>query len=76
MTLKEWTEIFGENLLDLMNEKHMTQQELAKVSGLSIGSINAYIHGQSTPGIKAAINLSYALDVDMMELLDFGDYID
>lgn len=76
MTLKEWTNIFGENLADLMEEKHITQQELAKASGLSIGSINAYIHAQSPPGIKAIINLSYALDVDLMELLDFGDTID
>ena len=76
MTLKEWTEIFGDNLTDLMEEKRMTQQELAKASGLSIGSINAYIHGQTPPGIKAIINLCYALDIDMMELLDFGDTID
>ncbi len=76
MTLKEWTTIFGENLSDLMENKRMTQQELAKASGLSIGSINAYIHSQTPPGIKAIINLSYALDVDLMELLDFGDTID
>lgn len=76
MTLKEWTEVFGDNLFDLMEEKHITQQELAKTSGVSIGSINAYIHHQSPPGIKAIINLSYALDVDLNELLDFGDIID
>ena len=76
MTLREWTEVFGDNLVDLMESKHMTQQELAKASGLSIGSINAYIHSQSPPGIKAIINLAYALDVDMNELLDFGDTID
>lgn len=76
MTLKEWTNIFGENLSDIMKEKRMTQQELAEASGLSIGSINAYIHSQSPPGVKAIINLSYALDVDLAELLDFGDMID
>lgn len=76
MTLKEWTEVFGDNLVDLMEHKKMTQQELSKMSGVSIGSINAYIHKQSPPGIKAVINLSYALDVDLNELLDFGDTID
>ena len=75
MTLREWTEIFGDNLVDLMESKHMTQQELAKASGLSIGSINAYVRKQSPPSIKAIINLAYALDVDLNELLDFGDTI-
>lgn len=76
MTLKDWTENFGGVLSDLMEEKGITQQELAKESGLSIGSINAYIHKQSLPGIKAILNLSYALDVDLVELIDFGDTID
>ena len=76
MTLKEWTELFGDNLNDLMEEKHITQRELARASGLSIGAINSYIHGQSPPGIKAVINICYALDIDMAELLDFGDVID
>lgn len=76
MRLKEWTSIFGENLSDLMRDKNISQLDLAKTSGLSIGSINAYIRGQSPPGIKAIINLSYALDVDLADLLDFGDTID
>ena len=76
MTLKEWTEMFGENLSELMEERHMTQRDLAKASNLSIGSINSYINSQSPPGVKAIINLSYALDVDVAELLDFGDIIE
>ena len=76
MTLREWGKIFGDNLQDLMDERHMTQQDLATASGLPIGSINAYIRNQSTPGIKAVINLSYALDVDLTDLADFGDTID
>jgi transcriptional regulator with XRE-family HTH domain len=76
MTLKEWSNIFGENLCDLMEDRKMSQQELARVSGVPIGSINSYIHSQSTPSIKAIINLSYALDVDLIELIDFGDAID
>ena len=76
MTLKEWTATFGDNLCDLMEERRMNQQDLAKASGLSVGSINAYIHGQTPPGIKAIINLSYALDIDLMDLIDFGDVIE
>lgn len=76
MKLKEWTESFGENLCDLLEERNMTQQELSRISGVSIGSINSYIHKQSPPGIKAIINISYALDVDLIDLIDFGDTID
>ena len=76
MTLKEWTVTFGENLCDLMEERGINQRDLAKASGLSIGSINAYIHSQTPTGIKAIINLSYALDIELSELLDFGDVIE
>lgn len=76
MTLKDWVEDFSDNLIELMQEKHITQHELAKVSGISVGSINAYIHKQSQPGIKAIINLAYALDVEINDLVDFGDMID
>ena len=76
MTIKEWTEIFGDNLSDLMEERNITQRELSKLSGVSIGAINAYMQKQSPPGIKAILNLSYALDVDLSELIDFGDTID
>lgn len=76
MKLKEWMDAFGDNLSDLLEERNMTQQELAKASGVSVGSINAYMHKQSPPGIKAIVNMSYALDVDLNELLDFGDTID
>lgn len=76
MKLRDWMEAFGDNLSDILDEQGMTQQELAKASGLSVGSISAYINKQSPPGIKAIINISYALDVDLNDLLDFGDMIE
>ena len=76
MTLKSWMDAFGDNLSDILEERGMTQQELARASGVSVGSINAYIHKQSPPGIKAIVNISYVLDIDFNDLLDFGDMID
>lgn len=76
MTLKTWIDTFGDNLADLLEERDMTQLDLAKDSGVSVGSINAYIRKQSPPGIKAIINIAYALDIDVSELIDFGDRID
>lgn len=76
MTLKEWIDIFGDNLASLLEEKGMTQHDLVADTGLSAGSINAYIRKQSPPGIKAIINIAYALDVSIDELIDFGDRIE
>ena len=68
-------EIFGDNLVDILAEKKMTQKELAAKTGLSSGSISAYINGTTPPSYKAIINISYALDIDIMDLIDFGDMI-
>ena len=76
MTIKEWINVFSDNLVDILEERGMTQMDLAKDSGLSVGSINAYIHKQSPPGIKAIINIAYALDMSIDELIDFGDRIE
>lgn len=76
MTLKEWTDAFGNNLSELLEERGMTQHDLVVDSGISAGSINAYIRKQSLPGIKAIVNIAYALDVSVDELVDFGDRIE
>lgn len=75
MTHDDWMQNFSENLLDLLIEKKMSQRDLAKATGLSAGSINAYVNKQSPPGYKAIINIAYALDVDVADLIDFGDTI-
>jgi len=76
MTITEWSTSFSENLLELMKDRRIGQHELAQESGISIGSINSYIHKKSLPGIKAILNLAFVLDVDVNELIDFGDTID
>lgn len=76
MTLAEWSNCFSENLLELMVDRKMTQNELAEETGISMGSISAYINKRSLPGIKAVLNIAFALDVDAGELIDFGDTIE
>ena len=76
MTINEWSDNFSENLVGLLNDRRMSQHELARESGVSVGSISSYINKNSLPGIKAIINLAFALDVDVNELIDFGDVID
>jgi transcriptional regulator with XRE-family HTH domain len=76
MTLVKWMDIFGDNLASILEEKGMTQKDLVMDSGLSAGSINAYIHKQSPPGVKAIINLATALDMSIDDLIDFGERIE
>lgn len=76
MTLNEWSDAFGDTLADLLEDRNMSQIELARHSGISVGSISAYLNKQSLPGIKAIINIACVLDVDVGELVDFGDTID
>ena len=75
MSEQEWLEIFADNLVDIMKEYRITQSELAEDSGISESTISKYIHKKQLPGIKAIINLAYALDIDVNDFIDFGDRI-
>lgn len=75
MTQEEWKNIFGDNLSTVLREKRMTQSQLAKESGVSMGMISDYVNKRSVPGIFAAINIAYALDMDLNELIDYGDRV-
>lgn len=75
MTEQEWLDIFADNLVDMLKEARMTQRELADDTGLSEGTISAYINKRKMPGIRAIVNIGYALDCDLNDLIDFGDRI-
>lgn len=75
MTEVEWLATFSEELKTCLKERNMTQRELADKSGLAESSISEYIKGHKLPGIKAAINMSYALNMDIGELVDFGQRV-
>lgn len=75
MTQSEWKHVFGNNLSDILEEKGMSQAQLARDSGVSMGMISDYINKRSVPGIFAVINMAYALDMEVSELIDFGDRV-
>lgn len=75
MTELEWLEIFSTNLRELLEERGFTQRDLAIASRLSDSTISDYIHGQKIPGLRAIINIAYALQISIDELIDFGDVI-
>lgn len=71
----DWLDIFGDNLVSLLRDARMSQRELADATGLSEGTISSYINKRKMPGLKAIINIAYALDISIDELIDFGEMI-
>lgn len=76
MSENEWLDIFGDNLQEMLYEARMTQRELAEETGLSESTISSYIKKRKMPGIKAIVNIGYALSCDLNDLIDFGTRID
>ena len=75
MTQIEWKNIFGDNLAAILEEKGISQARLARDTGMSVSRINDYINKNATPSIFAIINIAYALDIDVGELVDFDERI-
>ena len=76
MTRNEWRITFGDNLSDILKDAKVTQKEFAKDSGLSVGSVSDYINKWTVPNVPAILNMAYALDMEVDDLVDFGDRID
>ena len=60
---------FAERLRQLRKERGITQAELARVSGLSLGAIRDYEQGRRDPLLSKAAQLATALNVFVDELV-------
>ena len=75
-SMVEWIDIFGDNLKEFIADRGMTQTEVADAANISCSVLSEYLNKRKVPGIRAIVNLAYALDCDVNELVDFGDTID
>lgn len=75
MTKEMWVDSFSESLRCHMRLAGMGQHELAELSGIPQSSISRYIQGTRMPSAMAILNMAYALDCRVSDLIDFGDYI-
>ena len=71
----EWLDIFADNLRDIMNDWGDTQTSLAEAAGITQTSVSRYLNKKQMPDLRSIINLSYALDMTIDELIDFGDML-
>ena len=72
MTESEWMDIFADNLQSLMDEERMSQNELARRTGISQGTISRYLNKQSMPSVPALVNIAHVFrGVEITDLLYF-----
>ena len=76
MTEIEWLDIFGDNLKCIIAEVGITQRELADEMGVNKSAVSKYIHKQCIPSLKTVLKMSYILNCDVSELIDFGEPIE
>lgn len=76
MTECEWIEIFAGNLAEIIEKSGYSQNEVAKMTNIPQPVISRYVNGRVIPSVVNIIKLSYALNCDIRELIDFGDIID
>ena len=76
MSQQEWLNIFGDNLVSILEEEQISQKELSRLTGLSESTISRYINKLQMPAVRAIINISYALDWSFEDMLNYGDIIE
>lgn len=74
MSEMEWMDIFAGNLRSLMNEERMSQNELARKTGISKGTISRYLNAQCMPSVNALVNIAHVFKgCEITDLLYFYD---
>lgn len=68
-----YNDIFFTNVLRILDERKMTQRELAERAGISTAFISDIAKGQGNPSIQTMEAISIALDVPLPLLLDTTD---
>ena len=72
MTLEERKEL-GNRLKQARKEKGLSQEELANLIGLKVGTVSKYEQGDRTPGIGKLQLIANALECDISRFVASGD---
>lgn len=59
-----------EKVNKIMNERNITQKQLAQLSGITESSISRYLHNAQRPRMDIVVNIAKALHVETEYLLD------
>lgn len=69
MASKEWNKSFGNNLKRILNEKGITQSNLAALIVSTETTVSRWVNGERIPSAYAIVRIANALKVDLDELL-------
>ena len=69
MSEVEFIDIFGDNLRDSMEMFGYNQQQLAEEARIAQSTLSRYLNKQMMPTIPALINLTFALDCEISDLI-------
>lgn len=68
-----YNQIFFTNILRLLDEKEMTKEQLAEMSGVSMSFISDLTNGKGNPSLRIMEQIADSLDVPLPELLEETD---
>ena len=71
----EWLDKFADKLATLMYSRGYSQASLSNATSISRSTISKYLNAEQMPTAKSIVNLSYALNCEANELIDFGHMI-
>jgi transcriptional regulator with XRE-family HTH domain len=66
-------QIFFTNILRVLDERHMTQEELAERSGVSTSFISDLANGRANPSLRTMEAIAVALETPLPTLLESTD---
>jgi transcriptional regulator with XRE-family HTH domain len=65
---------FAKRLKTLRTEKRLTQEELARITGLSTSFVSTLERGINAPSFETLESIAKALEVSVRDLFDFESY--
>lgn len=66
------TEIFIKNLNSLLKARNLSQTDLSRLTGISLGSINGYLLGRNRPLLSQASLICSSLNVSLENMCELN----
>lgn len=71
MNSNDYSAMFSKRIKAVLEERNMSQKELAEKTGLTEASVSRYVNGTRAPKAPVIVEMAKALNVDVGYLLDF-----
>ena len=68
--MKDTKIIFSKNLIKIMNDRNITQEDIAKITGVSQQSVSNWVSGKLMPRINANAKISEYFSFSKSDLLE------